>query len=163
MHISTIGKKLSSNTSSRCPHNLVNLGPLAAEIGLPVWGTPLISTGFDLGYALLHGSQVVGVSQTLPCLLWPPQPNFATLNRGRHLHSEGRPSRWALAHISSSVFSCPISPAWHMSLTKEQTKSIEDINRRTLQVVGNIRMQRSMWHVVWLIDDLVYAIHCFDR
>jgi len=27
------------------------------------------------------------------------QPNFAVLNRGRHLYSTGRPSRWALAHI----------------------------------------------------------------
>jgi len=27
------------------------------------------------------------------------QPNFATLNRGRHLYSAGQPSRWALAHI----------------------------------------------------------------
>jgi len=32
------------------------------------------------------------------------QPNFAALNRGRHLCSAGRPSRWALAHISSSFF-----------------------------------------------------------
>jgi len=31
------------------------------------------------------------------------QPNFAALNRGRHLYSTGRPSRWALAHISSSL------------------------------------------------------------
>ena len=29
------------------------------------------------------------------------QPNFAALNTGRHLYSAGRPSRWALAHISS--------------------------------------------------------------
>jgi len=29
------------------------------------------------------------------------QPNFAALNRGRHLYSAGGPSRWALAHISS--------------------------------------------------------------
>ena len=27
------------------------------------------------------------------------QPNFAALNRGRHLYSAGRPSHWALAHI----------------------------------------------------------------
>ena len=27
------------------------------------------------------------------------QPNFAAFNRGRHLYSAGRPSRWALAHI----------------------------------------------------------------
>ena len=29
------------------------------------------------------------------------QRNFAALNKGRHLCSAGRPSRWALAHISS--------------------------------------------------------------
>jgi len=28
------------------------------------------------------------------------QPNFAALNRGRHLYSAGRPSRWTFAHIS---------------------------------------------------------------
>ena len=27
------------------------------------------------------------------------QPNFAALNKGRHLYSAGRASRWALAHI----------------------------------------------------------------
>ena len=30
-------------------------------------------------------------------------PNFAAFNRGRHLYSAGRPSRWALAHILVSV------------------------------------------------------------
>jgi len=41
-HISTIGKKLvkHSNMSSTCPHNMVNFGILAAEIGPVVWGTP---------------------------------------------------------------------------------------------------------------------------
>jgi len=34
------------------------------------------------------------------------QPNFAALNRGRHLYSAGRPSRWALAHISSLLLNC---------------------------------------------------------
>ena len=32
------------------------------------------------------------------------QPYFAALNRGRHLYSAGRPSRWALAHILVFVF-----------------------------------------------------------
>ena len=45
--------------------NMVNFGPLAAEIGLPVWGTPANFNGFRVLAALLHGSQVVGVSQTL--------------------------------------------------------------------------------------------------
>ena len=31
------------------------------------------------------------------------QSNFAALNRGRHLYSAGRPSGWALAHISSCL------------------------------------------------------------
>ena len=80
---------LSSNISSTCPHNMVNFGPLAAEIVSLVWGTPGNFNGFRVLAALLHRTLVVGVSQT------------AALNRGRHLYSAGRPSRWALAHISS--------------------------------------------------------------
>jgi len=44
---------------------MVNFGPLAAEIGLPVSGTPANFNGFRVLAALLPGSQVVGVSQTL--------------------------------------------------------------------------------------------------
>ena len=65
-HISTIGKNLlSSNVFSRCPHNMVNFGLQSAEIGLSVWGTPANFNGFCILAALLHGSQVVSVSQTL--------------------------------------------------------------------------------------------------
>ena len=40
-HMLTIGKKeLNSNISPTCPYNMVNFGPLAAEIGPVVWGTP---------------------------------------------------------------------------------------------------------------------------
>ena len=78
--------------SFRCPHNVVNIGPLTAEIGPVVWGTPANFNGFHVLAALLHGSQV-GPSER--------QPNSAALNRGRHLCSAGRPSRWALGHISS--------------------------------------------------------------
>ena len=70
---------------------MVKFGPLAAEIVSLVWGTPCNFNGFRILAALLHGTLVVGVSQT------------AALNRGRHLYSAGRPSRWALAHISSSM------------------------------------------------------------
>jgi len=47
-HVSTIGKKtlLSSNISPTCLQNMVNFGPLAAEIISLVWGTLQISTGF---------------------------------------------------------------------------------------------------------------------
>jgi len=43
----------------------MNFSPLAAEIGLPVWGIPADFNGFRVLAALLHSSQVVGVSQTL--------------------------------------------------------------------------------------------------
>ena len=54
-HASTIGKNLlSSNISSRCPHNIVNFGPLAAQIVSLVWGTPTNFNGFRVLAALLH-------------------------------------------------------------------------------------------------------------
>jgi len=56
---------LSSNISSTCPHNMVNFGPLAAEIGPVVWGALANFNGFRVLAALLHGILVVGVSQTL--------------------------------------------------------------------------------------------------
>jgi len=65
-HVSTIGKNmLNSNTSSTCPDNMVNFGPLTAEIGSRVWGTPANFNRFCVLAALLHGTLVMGVSQTL--------------------------------------------------------------------------------------------------
>jgi len=91
-HASTIRKSLlSSNMSSRYPHNMVNIAPLTAEICWRVWGIPANFNGFRVLAALLHGTLVVSISQTLR----------RALNRGPHLCSTGRPSRWALAHISS--------------------------------------------------------------
>ena len=54
------------------------LDPLAAEILSLVWGTPGNFNGFRVLAALLHGTLVVGVSET------------ASLNRGRHLYLAGR-------------------------------------------------------------------------
>jgi len=46
-HLSASGKNiLSSNISSTRPHNMVNFGPLTAEIGSGVWGTPANFYGF---------------------------------------------------------------------------------------------------------------------
>jgi len=63
---------LSSNISSTCPHK---------------FGAPRpISTDFA-SWKRYCTTLVVGVSQT------------AAFNRGRHLYSTGRPSRWAFSHI----------------------------------------------------------------
>jgi len=47
------------------PYNMVNFGTLADEIVLLVWGTPANFNGFRVLAALLHGTLVLGVSQTL--------------------------------------------------------------------------------------------------
>jgi len=73
--------------SSTCRHNMVNFDPLMAEIGLGVWEPLQISTGFASWQRYCTASS------------GGRQPNFAALNRGRHLCLAGRPSRWALAHI----------------------------------------------------------------
>jgi len=64
-HIVTGKNMLSSNISSTCPHNMVNFGTIAPEIGPVVWGTPENFNGFRVTATLLHGTVVVGVSQTL--------------------------------------------------------------------------------------------------
>jgi len=56
---------LSSNMSSRCSHNMVNIGLLTAEIVPVVWRTPTNFNRFRVLAALLRGSQVVSVSQVL--------------------------------------------------------------------------------------------------
>ena len=56
---------LSSNTSPTSLHNMVNFGPLTAEIDWRVWGTPSYFNGYHILATLLHGTLLVGVSQTL--------------------------------------------------------------------------------------------------
>jgi len=65
--LSTIGKKnlLNSIISPTCPCNMVNFGTVAAQIILLVWGTPANFNEFRILAALLQGTLVVGVSQTL--------------------------------------------------------------------------------------------------
>jgi len=81
---------LSSNISSTCPHNMVNFGPLAAEICWRVWHHCKFQRDSHLGSVTAQHSSI------------RHQPKLAALNRGRHLYLAGRPSRWA--HISTP---CP--------------------------------------------------------
>jgi len=78
---------LNSNISSTRSHDMANFGLLAAEIALPVWGTPANVNGFRA-----FGSVTARHSSGR-------QRNFAALNRGHYLYSAGSPSPWALAHI----------------------------------------------------------------
>jgi len=77
-----------SNTSSTCPDNIVNFGLLTAEICWRVCGTPANFNGFRILAALLHGTLVVGVSQTLRRVEQRVPPIFSraaiTLGIGPH-------------------------------------------------------------------------------
>jgi len=44
---------------------MANVGPLTAEVGLPVWGTRAHFNGFHVLAVLLHGTVDMGISQTL--------------------------------------------------------------------------------------------------
>jgi len=89
-HVSTIGKNVKQRYL-HVSHNMVNFGLLTAEICWRVRGPLQIS----MGLASLIDSVTARHSSS------GRQPNFAVLNRWRHLYSAGRPSHWALAHISS--------------------------------------------------------------
>jgi len=93
-------------------YNMVNFGQLAAEIVSLVWGTPANFNGFRVLAALLHGTLLVGASQ------------IVALNRGRHLYSAGRPSRWALAHISSLFYVTGIACAFRYLVTDTRTTDV---------------------------------------
>ena len=59
---------LNSNISCRRSHNMANFGPLTAEIGLPVWGTHKILTGF--ASCLLYCSDVAHRRPTKLCTIF---------------------------------------------------------------------------------------------
>ena len=152
-HASTIGKNLlSSNISPTCPYNMVNFGTLVAEIVSLVWGTLANFNGLHTLAALLH-------SQT------------AALNRGRHLYSAGRPSRWALAHISSYYCYCQITLACMLSTTACTTlcyvmytgsricirQLMSQFNRTTYYL-------RQGGHVIIIVRlSVCYRQHCAQR
>ena len=54
--VSTIGKELvKQQYLPHSPYNMVNFGPLAADIVSLVWGTPGNFNGFRVLAAILHG------------------------------------------------------------------------------------------------------------
>jgi len=73
------------------PHNMANFGTnLLASLGHPS----------KFQRVLLLGRVTARHSSS------GRKPKFSALNRGRHLHSEERPLRWALVHILVVLFDC---------------------------------------------------------
>jgi len=70
-------KLLNSNISHTCPHNMVNFGPLVAEIGSLVWGTPANFNGFRvLMVSLLQRRRSTESHQTSHDLFVWPSPEL---------------------------------------------------------------------------------------
>jgi len=61
---------LDSSNFSTCPHNMVNFGPLTAEIHWQVLGTQANFNGFLVLASLMHRRHSVEVNQTLHNV-WP--------------------------------------------------------------------------------------------
>ena len=63
---------LNSHIFSRCPHSMVKLGPLMAEIGSAVWGTPPNFNVFHALASLLQWRRSLEANQTLYDVLLSP-------------------------------------------------------------------------------------------
>jgi len=90
--IDNLEKMLNSSMSSTCPHNMVNFGPLVAEICWWLWGTPTNFNGFRSRFRFV----------TAPTSLNGGQPNFATLH-------DVWPSPGLLHCIYTFGGSCPLT------------------------------------------------------
>jgi len=124
-HVSTVGKKLVKHQYlSHVPSQYGELRP---------------TSGWDLLTSLGHPCKFQRVSRlgsvTARHSSSGRQPNFVALNTGRHLYSAGRPSRWALAHISSLFL------------------QLEELNLSTKSpfVPRNkyCKNQEWCWHILW--------------
>jgi len=70
------------------PYNMVNFGPLTAEIRWRVWGTPANFNGFRVLAALLHGTPVVGSAELC---------GTAVIMLGIGPHSSSRLTYWNIS------------------------------------------------------------------
>ena len=115
---------LSSNTSFRCPYNMMNFGPLVAGILSLVWGIQVISTVFASWQRYCTASSS------------GRQSHFAALDRGRHLCSAGRPSRWALAHILVTIVFAAASSGTHSGVKTDLNGRRIHYERRVCRRTG---------------------------
>ena len=94
-HIDNRKKKLvKQQYVPKCPHNMVNIGPLTTEIGPVVWGTAADFNGFRVLAALLQGTPAVGISQSLR--RWTQGATY--IRQGGH-HVGDRSTFWFLQFL----------------------------------------------------------------
>ena len=124
---------LSSNAFSIYP-DTVNFGLLTAEICWRVWGIPANFNGFHILAALLHGTLVVGISQTL----WRWTEGATYIRHGGHV------GLWPtfLVLFCFLLMKVMISLMWQNKLCTWTELIINNCDRMREESV-NVHMQRS--------------------
>ena len=106
-------------TSSTCPHNTANFGPLTAEIGSGVWGTPANFNGFRVLASLLQRRRSPEANETLHNV-WSPWAD--TLNiHFRGLLSPNKIFPGAKKHVTSNSWVLLYSQRYCTALQQCQT------------------------------------------
>ena len=92
---------LNSNISSKCPHNVANFGPLTAEIGWRVWGTPANFNRFRFMASLLQRYHSTEANRTLHDV-WPSPGlvHYINIFRGFCPHDRISPCASFILHPS---------------------------------------------------------------
>ena len=128
---------LSGCISPTCPHSMVNFSPLTVEIGSVVCGIPPNFNGFRVLVPLLHGSLVVGVSETLRH--WTKGGTYIHILVCCVVLGGIAISRWSVGHV------CYCST--------------------TATEIDNSRNCHSCWHILWEVEclsrtiQLNYSLH----
>jgi len=138
-------KFLNSNTSSTCPDTMVNFRLLTAEICWRVWGTPANFNGFRILAALLHGTLVVGVSQTL----WRWTEGATYIRQGGH-----HVGHWP-TFLVASVLQCLMCQEFDWCLV---SRLVSALSERSGYVAENFRLRN---YVILLCPRILIHILLF--
>jgi len=114
--LSVVSSKLGSNISSTCPNNMENFGPLTAEIGSGVWGTPTNFNGFHVLPSLLQRrrSPEAGVIDGL--CWWENQRMLSSWVKAL------RPTRHKIGHFGDVPYLQPRTHTGQRSVITSDTK-----------------------------------------
>jgi len=121
----------SEKNAVKQPYYVIHMSPQYGELRPTSSWDRFASLGhpYKFQWVLRLGSVTARQSST------ERQPNFAASNRGRHLCLAGRPSRWALAHISSLYYGLDVCP-----LNRDQVRSLEFAVNSCFRKIFSVRL-----------------------
>jgi len=134
---------LNNNISSICPHNMVNFGPLTAEVRSGAWGTQQISTGFVS--CLHYCSDVTHRRPTKLCTMFghllgwytmytlsgaiAPLMEFCPVQNSLHVQV-------LRIHIMAALLHCTPAAGVSQTLRRGTRKGITELSQRAQHIFG---------------------------